>query len=184
MSRRSASGREENTFFVMRRTAPRDLFADHVGMDRTRRLGVGTAKRLLGLALLSMLLGTLFSGPVRAAEGCSPITVESFEVEVMALRDVYALGDTAKLRVTVTRGGGAVDLGAVEGAHVLLTLTSGRVLATEGVTDHHGMVRLSLRLAKVAAGAADVSVSATKEAAHCVQEAGDEKVTGLFRIVR
>ncbi len=139
-----------------------------------------TATVLAILALSSVV------APAASAEGCSPISVNTFAVKVEAARPAYSIGQVARFHVTVTRQAARTDLMPAEGARVILAVTSkGVSLGGGGTTDADGYSFVTVKLADhIRIGPADVSVIATREQAHCVQEAGGVEVTSLFRITR
>lgn len=138
-----------------------------------------------GTFLVALVLSTVLA-PAATAEGCSPISVPTFAVKVTAVKPAYAIGQTARFHVTVTRQVAGTDVMRAEGAEVVLAITSrGRSMGGGGTTDADGHSLVTVKIADhMRAGPADVSVTATREPAHCLQEDGGVEIPALFRIMR
>lgn len=142
-------------------------------------------RRTFGTFLVVMVLSSILA-PAAKAAGCSPISVDTFAVKVKVAKRVYSIGQTARFHVTVTRQVAGTDLMPAEGAQVVLAVTSrGVSVGGGGTTDANGYSLVKVPLADhIRVGPADVSVTASREPAHCVQEAGGIEVQSLFRILR
>jgi hypothetical protein len=144
-----------------------------------------TVKYTFGTFLVGLVLSSALA-PAASAEGCGPISVDTLAVKVEVAKPAYAIGQTARFRVTVTRQVAGSDVMPAEGVDVVLAVTSrGVSVGGGGITDADGYSLVTVKLADhVRVGPADVSVTATRAPAHCVQEAGGVEILSLFRIMR
>ncbi len=157
----------------------------------------------IGAAAVVLLLGGLAWFSMRSPEfiprafddACADEGLSTFNVSVVPSKSTYAVGDTARFKVVVTRAlktdehEQGEDLGPAEGADVLFGLSVGaRSVAARGVTDAAGAVNLSMRLpGNMPAGPADALAFAKKETVilDCVpHESGHFDAEGLIRIRR